>query len=61
MAQTARSAGALGASQNMVGHAVHAIVWEREVERVVQALRSDELSPQVDVYDFATGPALTVQ
>ena len=56
LAKTARSAAALGASQNMVGPAVHAIAWDSDVERVVQALKSDEQSPQIDVYDFAAGP-----
>ncbi len=59
--KSAKSAGALGASQNMVGHAVHAIVWESDVDRVVRALASDDLSPEIGVYSLATGPAVTLE
>ncbi|MDG6926072.1 MAG: hypothetical protein JRN09_05920 [Nitrososphaerota archaeon] len=55
--KTARTSGAMGASQNMVGHAIHAIVPEREVVRVAAALRSDPSSPTVNVYDFGAGPS----
>lgn len=48
----ARERGAMGASQNMVGHAVHSIVWEEDSERVARAFESDPLAPQVDVYEF---------
>ncbi|MGD0637859.1 MAG: hypothetical protein ABSA72_07455, partial [Nitrososphaerales archaeon] len=60
LARTAKAAGALGASQNMVGHAIHAVVLEGDAERVASALRSDRLSPEVAVYALATGPALTL-
>lgn len=51
--RVARGAGALGASQNMVGHAIHALVWEESVERVVRALREDGSSPRVEVFELA--------
>jgi len=52
---TARSKGAIGASQNMVGHAIHAPVWVEDSERVASALRSDPSYPIVSVYDFQAG------
>jgi pantoate kinase len=55
--QAAKSAGAIGASQNMVGHAIHAIVKERDVERVISALGSDGSSPLVGVYALGDGPS----
>ena len=53
----ARSSGAMGASQNMVGHAVHAVAWDEDAERVASALRSDQSRPVVSVYGFASGSA----
>lgn len=49
----ARSAGAIGASQNMVGHSVHALVPSDQVPRFVSLLRSDVSSPTVQVWDLA--------
>ena len=60
LAETARSAGAVGASQNMVGEAVHSLVWDEEVERVASALRAQEPSAEIGVYALARGPAATV-
>jgi pantoate kinase len=60
LARTAKTAGALGASQNMVGHAIHAVVLEGDVKRVASALRSDKLSPEVAVYTLAPGPAVNL-
>jgi pantoate kinase len=56
----AKSAGAIGASQNMVGHAIHAIVKERDVERVTSALGSDVSSPLLGVYAFGDDPSAGV-
>jgi pantoate kinase len=52
--KVAREGGAIGASQNMVGHAVHALVREEDVAAVARALMQDRLSPRVDVYDFGS-------
>ena len=52
----AKSAGAIGASQNMVGHAVHAVVRQENEGEVVRAFQSDRLSPEVGTYEFGTGP-----
>jgi len=59
--RSAKAAGALGASQNMVGHAMHAIVRESDAERVALSLASDALSPEVGIYSLATGPATTLR
>jgi len=50
LANAAKGAGALYASQNMMGHAVHAVVEEERVDAVVDALRSSLLAPRVDVF-----------
>ncbi|MGA2199730.1 MAG: hypothetical protein ABSG45_07300 [Nitrososphaerales archaeon] len=57
LSRIAKSAGALGASQNMVGEAVHALVLERDVERVAAAMKSAEPSSEIGVYGLAPGPA----
>ncbi len=46
--------GAIGASQNMVGHAVHAIVEDEMSEPLVKAFSSHPLRPQVDVFRIGT-------
>jgi pantoate kinase len=56
--ETAKSEGAIGASQNMVGHAVHALVLEDEAAQVAKALRSDRSAPLVNVYGFGKGPSV---
>jgi pantoate kinase len=53
----ARSNGAMGASQNMVGHAIHAVVAQEDAARVVAALVSDPSSPTIGVYGFGEGPS----
>ena len=58
---TARSCGAIGASQNMVGHAIHALVWKEDEGRVVSALRSDATAPLVGTYSFGTGPTVKLE
>jgi len=47
---TAKSAGALHASQNMIGHAMHAIVPPERVKSVARALASSSLKPRVDTF-----------
>ncbi len=54
LAKIARMRGAIGASQNMVGHAVHSLVFEENVAAVASALQDDPLSPRVDVYEFGS-------
>jgi len=54
LARIARMRGAIGASQNMVGHAVHALVFEENVSDVARALQDDRLSPRVGVYEFGS-------
>jgi hypothetical protein len=41
----------------MVGEAVHALVLERDVERVAAAMKSAEPSSEIGVYGLAPGPA----
>ncbi|MDA4122300.1 MAG: hypothetical protein OK456_03865 [Thaumarchaeota archaeon] len=54
LVRLAREHGAMGASQNMVGHAIHALVFEEDVPSVAGALERDSLSPRVAVYDFGS-------
>jgi pantoate kinase len=42
--------GAIGASQNMLGNAMHAIVHERDVEKVSSAIRSASKAAKVDSF-----------
>ncbi len=42
--------GALGASQNMIGNAMHAVVRDRDVERVSAALKATSGSAKVDSF-----------
>ncbi len=57
LAKTAKGAGASYASQNMIGHAVHALVDEDGVGRVVDALRFSGLKPRVDVFEVGSAKA----
>lgn len=57
LARVAKLAGALGASQNMVGEAVHAVVWERDAERVAAAMKKAVPMAAVDIYSLSSGPA----
>jgi len=57
LGKAARGAGALYASQNMMGHAIHAVVDEERVGPVVDALTSSGLSPRVDVFVVGTAKA----
>ena len=52
--EAAKAHGALYASQNMIGYAVHALVLEPELEEVVKALSSVESMPQIDVYEVGS-------
>ena len=52
--EAAKASGALYASQNMIGYAVHALVMEPEVESVVRALSSVESMPQIEVYEVGS-------
>lgn len=54
----AQSHGALGASQNMVGHAVHAVASGSEARRIAEAFRSDPSNPVVSVYSLVAGPSV---
>jgi pantoate kinase len=50
LAKAARSAGASYVSQNMIGHAIHALVGEDEVGRVISSLKATGLKPRIDVF-----------
>lgn len=52
--RTAKSAGADHASQNMIGHAIHALVDENRVEEVAAALKSSQFRPRVDVFEVGS-------
>lgn len=52
--------GAVSASQNMIGQAVHALVGEDKAEILAEAIRSDSSSPRVIVTDIAGRPASTL-
>jgi len=57
LAELAKAAGALYASQNMVGQAMHAIVPRSGVEEVVRALASSRSRPRVDVLELGAKKA----
>ena len=42
--------GAMGASQNMIGNAMHAIVRDDQLERVMSALRSSSSAAAVESF-----------
>lgn len=50
LAKLARKAGAAHASQNMIGHAVHAVTTTARADAVAEALRRTSLNPLVEVY-----------
>lgn len=52
--EKAKANGALYASQNMIGYAVHALVMESEIAEVVRALGSVESMPKIDVYEVGS-------
>ena len=53
----AKMTGALGASQNMVGEALHAVVHERAARTVADGLRSAEPAAKIGIYSLSSGPA----
>lgn len=48
----AKSKGAMAASQNMIGHAVHALVYQDQAERVASTLSGWPSRPRVDVFEL---------
>jgi pantoate kinase len=48
--EVSTKSGAIGASQNMIGNAMHAIVREDEAERVISALRTSSSGAAVDSF-----------
>ncbi|MDV3276895.1 MAG: hypothetical protein LYZ69_00330 [Nitrososphaerales archaeon] len=59
--KTAKSAGAAYASQNMIGHAMHAIAFQEDAEKVAAALASSALKPRVDVLEIGSTKAGPLQ
>lgn len=57
LASRAKEAGAMYSSQNMVGHAMHAVTRSDTVEAIVDALVSSELKPRVDVLEIGVRKA----
>jgi pantoate kinase len=55
--ETAMSNGAISASQNMIGYAIHALVMEPDLETLVGALTSLESMPRVDVFEVNSSRA----
>ncbi|MBI3023027.1 MAG: hypothetical protein HYY68_04770 [Thaumarchaeota archaeon] len=53
--------GAVSASQNMIGQAVHALVSEDKVEGLADVIRSDPSSPEVIVTDIGNRPATILE
>jgi len=51
MAQTAKSSGAMYASQNMIGYSVHALVDHHASAKVAKSLRDLSASIRVDTFD----------
>src|SRR5713101_1561978 len=58
--KSARAKGAMGASQNMLGEAVHAVVEEEMSSAVADALSSDLLKPTVDSFQIGTRPTSVI-
>lgn len=52
LAKLAKASGAAHASQNMIGHAVHAITTSSRAEAVAAALRGSSLEPLVEVFEI---------
>lgn len=57
LVRAAKSAGATHASQNMIGHAMHALAFEEDADRVAAALASYSLKPRVDVLEICSTKA----
>jgi len=54
LAAAAKAGGALYASQNMMGQAVHAVTMEDDAEAVVRALSGASSGPRVDVFEVGS-------
>jgi pantoate kinase len=52
LAKLAKAAGASHASQNMIGHAVHALTTAARAEAIAAALRGSSLKPLVKVFEI---------
>jgi len=55
--ELAKGAGALAAGQNMVGNAIHAVVLEGHLERVLSSLRASSPQARIDVFSIGGAPA----
>ncbi len=56
----AQANGAIGASQNMLGEAVHAVVEQEMSAAVAHAFSSHPLSPSVDTFQIGTRPTSVI-
>ncbi|MDA4124683.1 MAG: hypothetical protein OK438_04435 [Thaumarchaeota archaeon] len=61
LVRMAKDAGASHASQNMIGHAVHALTPEGRAARVVKAFRASPLKPRVEVLEVGIHPARVLE
>jgi pantoate kinase len=57
LATLAKSAGASFASQNMIGHAIHALTSKGRALKVARTLMGSPLRPRVDVFEVGEQPA----
>lgn len=57
LVEVAKGSGAVHASQNMIGYAVHALVDEDRAARTAAALGSLSLHPRVDIFEVGSVPA----
>ncbi len=55
MIHLAKRSGAIWASQNMIGHAIHCLVGEMDVERVASSLAKSSYRPVVGIFEFGKG------
>ncbi len=53
----AKAAGAAHASQNMIGHAIHALATKEKAGKVARALGESSLRPRVDTFEIGTESA----
>jgi len=52
LAKAAKAAGAAFASQNMIGHAIHALTTATRAESVANALRDSSPKPMVEIFEI---------
>ncbi len=57
LVKIAKAAGASHASQNMIGHAIHALTTNAKSVKVADALKASSLQPRVDVLEVGSEPA----